>query len=61
MTIKKECLKPLEDSKYHSDRSKKSRWMQYRFQTQAEAEALLGLISRLIKDEYEGTNWGKES
>ena len=58
--IKKESLTPLGDSKYHTDRAKKSRWMQCRFQTQTEAEALLALIRRLIKDEYKETNWDKD-
>jgi hypothetical protein len=54
--IKKEALSPLKDSKYHLKRSKKSRWMQFRFTTKKEVEELLSLVSRLIKDEYQGTD-----
>jgi hypothetical protein len=57
--IKKEQLRPLDDSKFHPNRSKQSRWMQFRFRTDKEVEALLSLIRRLIKDEYESTGWGK--
>ena len=57
--IKREEITPLQDSKYHPDRSKKSRWMRLRFQTNQETEKLLNLIVRLIKDEYQATNWGK--
>lgn len=54
--IKKEGLKPLEDSPFHLKRSKKSRWMQMRFQTEAEVQNLLSLIQRLIDDDYKGAD-----
>jgi hypothetical protein len=56
--IKKEELKPLEDSKYHSTRSKKSRWMQMRFQTGEDVSNLLSLIERLIEEDYKNSSWG---
>jgi len=56
--IKKERLTPLADSKYHLKRSRKSRWMQFRFQTKGEAETLLALMRKLIEIEYEKTDWG---
>lgn len=59
--IKKEKLKPLDDSKYHANRSKKSRWMQLRFRTRSEAAALRDLMIRLVKEEYEDTDWGEKS
>lgn len=59
--IKRKQLKPLEDSIYHLKRSEKSQWMQFRFKTKAETKELLDLIQRLIKEEYEGTAWGKDS
>lgn len=59
--IKKEGLKPLEDSPFHLKRSKKSRWMQMRFRTEEEAQNLLNLIQRLIDDDYKGTDWGDKS
>lgn len=56
--IKKEGLRPLEDSKYHPKRSQKSRWMQMRFRTKEDVSNLLSLIERLIEDEYRNSPWG---
>lgn len=56
--IKWEGLRPLVDSPYHTKRSKNSRWMQFRFQTEQEVDELLLLIQRLIDAEYKDTSWG---
>ena len=42
--IKKEGLIPLEDSPYHPKRSRQSRWLQIRFQTEEECGNLLQLM-----------------
>ncbi|MEM7539034.1 MAG: luciferase family protein [Chloroflexota bacterium] len=53
--IKQEELVPLENSPYHPKRSKKSRWMQFRFDTEQDMLALVGLIERLLQQEYTDT------
>lgn len=58
--IKAENLKPLEGSKYHKSRSKKSRWMQFRLTTHQQATDLLDLIQRLIESDYRHTDWGSK-
>jgi hypothetical protein len=59
--IKDEGLKPLENSRYHPKRSKKSRWMQFRFTTKKESEDLMRLLIKLIENEYQNTVWGTKS
>ena|GEM_PF-1715680 len=56
--IKNEELNPLEDSKYHASRAKKSRWMLMRFKTEEDVANLLSLIERLLEDEYRDSSWG---
>ena len=59
--IKDENLIPLESSKYHPNRSIKSRWMEIRFHSEADVKNLLELIKRLIDSEYKDSNWGIKS
>ncbi len=56
--IKREGLTPLENSPYHPNRSKKSRWMLFRFDSEQDVLDLSALVGRLLKTEYENTAWG---
>ncbi len=49
--IKRESLTPIHDSKYHPNRSRKSRWMEIRFKNAKQVDDLIRLIKRLIKEE----------
>ncbi len=59
--IKQEGLVPLENSPYHPKRSKKSRWMQFRLDTEQNALDLVSLVQRLIQQEYASTSWGVQA
>ena len=58
--IKKEGLKPLEGSKYHASRAKKSRWMLMRFKTKEDVASLVSLMDRLLEDGYRNSSWGNK-
>ena len=58
--IRQERISPLEDSPYHQNRSKKSRWVQFRFTAEQDTLDLVALIKRLLEAEYENTAWGNQ-
>ncbi|MEO0474637.1 MAG: luciferase family protein [Planctomycetota bacterium] len=58
--IKAEGITPLENSPFHTDRSPSSRWVQFEFRSKKQVDGLVEMIKKLIKQEYQGINWGKK-